>query len=99
MDGLSAASKNFGIEDPRLYGILTTLERFDETQAKDPRSQKYIGHFPTLPGYWRGFYENLADAVRGKGELAVAAEDSRDGLRVMELARESHELGKTLSWS
>lgn len=99
MDGLSSADKRFGVEDPRLYGVLTTLERFDDTQALEPKSQKYIGHYPTLPGYWRGFYENVADAVRGKAEIAVKAEDSRDGIRVMELARESHETGKTIPWS
>ena len=99
MDGLTATDKKFGAEDPRLYGVLTTLERFDDTQALERKSQKYIGHFPTIPGRWRGFYENLADAARAKAELAVKAEDSRDGLRVMELARESHETGKTVPWS
>lgn len=99
MDGLYAGDAKFGLEDPRLYGVLTTLDRFDETQALEPKSQKYIGHYPTIPGRWRGFYENLADAVRGKRELAVKAEDSRDGLRVMELARESHETGRTVPWS
>lgn len=82
-----------------MYGVLTTLERFDDTQALEPKSQKYIGHYPTVPGHWRGFYENLADAVRGKADIAVNAEDSRDGIRVMELARESHETGRTIPWS
>lgn len=99
MDGLYAGDPKFGLEDPRLYGVLTTLDRFDETQALERKSQKYIGHFPTIPGRWRGFYENLADAVRGKGELAVKAKDSRDGLKIMELARESHKTGRTVPWS
>jgi predicted dehydrogenase len=98
MDGMSASASGFGAEDPRLYGILTTLERFDDTQALERKSDKYIGHYPTVPGRWRGFYENLADAVRGNAELEVKAEDSRDGLRIMELARESHETGRTLPW-
>ncbi len=96
---MSSAAPEFGVEEARLHGLLTTLDRFDETQALEPKSQKYIGQYPTVAGRWRGFYENLADAIRGKSKLAVAAEDSRDGLRIMELARESHESGRTISWS
>lgn len=71
----------------------------DETQGLEPKSHKYVGHFPTVAGRWRGFYENLADAVGGKAELAVKADESRDGLRVIELARQSHEEGRTVPFS
>jgi predicted dehydrogenase len=98
INGMSAAAPEFGIEEGRLHGLLTTLDRFDETQALEPKSGKYIGQYPTVTGQWRGFYENLAEAIQGKAKLAVAAEDSRDGLRIMELARESHETGRTISW-
>jgi predicted dehydrogenase len=100
MEGMSATNPSFGAEDPTLYGTLTTLTELDRrSQTFDPKSKKYIGNYPTVPGRWRGFYENLADAVRGRAEIAVKAEDSRDGLRVMELARKSHETGTTLPWS
>jgi len=49
-------------------------------------------------GWIRGYYEDVVKAVRG-GEVAVDPRDSRDGIRVMELARVSHEKGETVPWS
>jgi len=88
------------VEPDRLHGLLTTTAALDDKiQAYEPVSKKYIGRYPTIPGRWRGFYENLVDAVRRKGELAVKPEQSRDGIRVVELARDSNERGRTIPWS
>jgi hypothetical protein len=43
-------------------------------------------------------YDNVAHAILGKAELTVKAPDVRDVLRILELARESHEKGATLAW-
>ena len=67
-------------------------------QEFDPKTKKYTGRYPTVTGRWMGLYENVADAINGKKELAVKATQSRDGLRVIELARESHEQGVTVQW-
>jgi hypothetical protein len=71
----------------------------DKCQAYDPPSKTFVGRYPTIPGRWLGFYENLAEAVRGETEIAVKPEQSRDGIRTIELARLSHEKGTTIPFS
>jgi predicted dehydrogenase len=97
--GMGPLDEGFGIEDEELQGILTTYEEFDgSVQKLDPKTNKYTGRYPTLPGRWLGLYENVANAIHGKGDLEVKATQSRDGLRVIELARESHDKGMTVQW-
>jgi len=55
--------------------------------------------YPSMPGWYRGYYENVADAIRGRADIMVDPQTARDGLRVIELARESHEKGYTMPWS
>jgi len=38
-------------------------------------------------------------AIRGTAEVVVKPETARDGLRIIELARESHEKKITVPWS
>lgn len=82
-----------------MRGILTTYDEFDaHVQRYDPETKKYTGAYPTMTGRWMGLYENVADAINGKAELVVKPTQSRDGLRVIELARESHNKGVTVQW-
>ena len=37
--------------------------------------------------------------IRGEGELVVRAETARDGLRIIEVARESADKGRTLPFN
>ncbi|KAL6245129.1 hypothetical protein RBB50_007904 [Rhinocladiella similis] len=99
-DSLSPKDPKFGIEPTGLNGTLTTSTCFDESsQTLDPTSKKYIGRYPTLPGHWVGFYENLADAVQDKAEVVVEPEQSRDGIRTIELGRMSHEQARSMPWA
>jgi hypothetical protein len=83
-----------------MRGTLTTYEEFDgKVQKYDEVTKKYIGQYPTLPSRWVGLYENVSDAINGKAELVVKPTQSRDGLRIIELARESHEKDATIAWS
>lgn len=98
--GQPATDPDFGAEDPRIWGTLSTTGEFDAaTQTLDAASGLHVGKYPSLPGWYRGYYENVADAVRGRAEVCVRAETARDGLRVIELARESHVRGCTMPWS
>ena len=97
--GMKATDEGFGVDDERLWGTLTTKERVDERQAFDEASQNWVGAYPTKTGYWRGLYENVVAAIRGEAELEVKPEQSRDGIRVMELARQSWKEGRTMPWS
>ncbi|KAK4156187.1 hypothetical protein C8A00DRAFT_12882 [Chaetomidium leptoderma] len=98
--GQPATSPEYGVEDERIWGTLTTTAEFDAaSQQFDAESKKYIGKYPSLRGWYRGYYENVSAAVRGREEILVQPETARDGLRIIELARESHEKGCTVAWS
>ncbi|TPX11444.1 uncharacterized protein E0L32_007863 [Thyridium curvatum] len=97
--GLKPLDPGFGVESDKMRGILTTYDEFDAgVQRYDPETKKYTGAYPTMTGRWMGLYENVADAINGKAELVVKPTQSRDGLRVIELARESHNKGVTVQW-
>ena len=90
----------FGVSPPSEYGTLTTCKQFDShSQKYDAKSKKYIGQFPTLNGDNKGYYEALAKTVLQGAPLQAKAETSRDEIRLMELARKSHETGATVPWS
>jgi len=56
-----------------------------------------VEHFvKTEPGDYRNFYANVRDALLGKAELAVTAEDGYRVVRLLEMARESSNKGCTL---
>ncbi|KAL2157985.1 hypothetical protein VTH06DRAFT_4794 [Thermothelomyces fergusii] len=98
--GEPATSPGFGVEDERIWGTLTTTSEFDpEHQQFDEESKKYVGKYPSLRGWYRGYYENVSAAILGREEVLVKPETARDGLRIIELARESHEKGCTVPWS
>ena len=100
MAGKSATEPGFGVEDESLHGVLCTIEEFDGAcQQQDLVSKKYIGQYPTIKGDWLGYYSDLVKALKGEQELAVQPEQSRDGIRVIELARESHNKSTTVNWS
>ncbi|EEY19524.1 oxidoreductase domain-containing protein [Verticillium alfalfae VaMs.102] len=97
--GTKPLDEGFGVESDDLRGVLTTYDEFDSSvQTLDPKTKKYTGRYPTVTGRWIGIYENVADAINGKAELEVKAQQSRDAIRVIELARESHENGVTVAW-
>ena len=93
---MSYKDAKFGKNPENEYGTLTTNKKYDDSQKSE--GGKYIGRFPTLDGLGRGYYETLAEAIRG-GELKVDPSTSRDGIRIIELARESHSKGQTVQWS
>lgn len=98
--GQPATSPEFGVEDESIWGTLTTTAEFaPEHQQFDEESRKFIGKYPSLRGWYRGYYENVSGAIRGREEVLVRSETARDGLRIIELARESHEKGCTVAWS
>ncbi|KAL4881810.1 hypothetical protein BJY04DRAFT_227590 [Aspergillus karnatakaensis] len=97
--GKGALDDGFGVESESLRGELTTYKQFDAAmQSYDPEIKKYTGRYPSITGRWMGLYESLADAIRGRAGLAVRPEESRDVLRIIELARESNKKGVTVAW-
>lgn len=51
----------------------------------------------TVPGRWRSFYENVAAAIQGRGELAVKPESVAAVMSVLDAARESAASGQAVS--
>ncbi|KZL77724.1 oxidoreductase domain-containing protein [Colletotrichum tofieldiae] len=98
-EGRKPLEPGFGEEPADVYGTLTTYKEFDgKIQHYDEATKKYVGKYPSIAGHWLGVYANLADAINGKAEIEVKATQSRDVIRVIELARESHDTGATVTW-
>ncbi|MGE5110235.1 MAG: oxidoreductase [Acidobacteriaceae bacterium] len=53
---------------------------------------------PSFAGDYRGYYENVRDAILGKARLAVTPEQGIDVIIALELARESSRTGKRIPW-
>ncbi|HEY5050554.1 MAG TPA: Gfo/Idh/MocA family oxidoreductase [Acidothermaceae bacterium] len=51
----------------------------------------------TEPGAYQRYYEGIAAALRGEGDLPVDPRDSVEGLRIIEAARRSHEQEQVVS--
>jgi len=96
---MSATDPSFGLEEESLYGVLTTYENQVDVGRKVAWQRgKWVGNYPTIRGWIRGYYEDVVKAIRG-GDVVVDPQISRDGIRVIELARMSHEKGMTVDWS
>jgi predicted dehydrogenase len=57
------------------------------------------GQIATLPGSYQAFYQNIADAIRGRAALIVRPEQARNTIRLIELAIESQALGRRLPFA
>lgn len=98
--GQPATDPAFGVEEERLWGTLTTTTEYDARhQKRDEATKHYVGSYPTIPGSYRGYYEDVVAAVRGEGKVVITADIARDGLKVIEMARQSHNEGRTVNWS
>jgi scyllo-inositol 2-dehydrogenase (NADP+) len=69
-------------EDPATYG------RFHDGKQENT--------VPTVPGRWRSFYENVADALAGKAELAVDPQTVRRSIVLLEAAFASAASGEVV---
>jgi len=77
-------------EDESHWGLLTVAS--DSADPKGLTTTKV----KTLPGDYRGFYANVRDAIRGHAPLAVTPNDGFRLIKMLELARESSNSGRTL---
>lgn len=69
---------------------------FQKIQKKSNLGYDYIPEFLRIKPKYPSFYRNLYEAIREGKELIVKPEESRDGLRVMELAVESARRKETI---
>lgn len=81
--GMGFGDEGFGRESAEAWG---TLYREGEEPEK----------IATLPGNYRGYYENIRDALTGKTPLTVTPEQAWRTTRLIELARRSSIEAETL---
>ncbi|AMM50358.1 oxidoreductase [Rufibacter sp. DG15C] len=76
-----ALPTTWGVEPEHLWGQLNT----------DIHGLHFIGKVESETGDYRGFYDNVEQAIIGEAELAVKPEQARDVIRIIELAMQSSE--------
>ncbi|KAA6411967.1 MAG: NAD binding Rossmann fold protein [Lasallia pustulata] len=85
--GKRPGDTGFGVEPEDRHGTLTTIE--DGNASSET--------FPTVkPATYVAFYNGLAKALAGQGELPVKAEEASAVIRLIELARQSSQTRRTL---
>ncbi len=74
--GALPGSDGWGEETEANWGIVNALE-----------SDAFVrGKYPTLPGNYLAFYDNLHKAIRERVPLSVSPEEARDVIRIIEAA-------------
>ena len=87
--GLTPSDANWGDEPRERWGTLITQVGGLELE----------GQVKTIAGCYQSFYQNIADVIGGRAELAVKPEEARRTIRIIELAIESSEQKRTLPFS
>jgi predicted dehydrogenase len=86
--GEAPSGEFWGYEVPERWGTLLTLRGEDFVSEK----------FPTLPGNYRGYYENVRDAILGIAPLAVTPQQALQVMKALELAMESSRTRCLVAW-
>ena len=100
--GLKADDPAFGVEPERYHGYLHTRKEFDRSFQKketDGPAAIFSGSVKSQPGSYMDYYRDMVKAVRGEGPVVVKPEESRMGIRIIELAKRSVKEGRTVQWS
>lgn len=85
--GMMPTDKGYAREPSERYGTLTTI--------KNGKPVKEI--FPTVePPTYTEYYRKFARALAGQGELPTSGDEAAEVIRLIELAKESSKLGKTM---
>ncbi|KAL1628637.1 hypothetical protein SLS56_005746 [Neofusicoccum ribis] len=85
--GLRPGQEGYGVDPESHYGTLTLF--------KDGKPVRQT-HATLPPATYVEYYRVLEKALNGQGEVPVKAEEASAVIRLVELAKESSKLGKTL---
>lgn len=84
---MKPGDSGYGREPSDRYGTLTTIQ--------DGKPVKEV--VPTVePPTYTEYYRKLARALAGEGDLPASGAEAREVIRLIELAKESSRLGKTM---
>lgn len=78
---------DWGVEDSKNYGIINTVEN----------GLNIRGPVETLVGDYRKYYENIYDAIVLGTPLAVTAEQGRNVIKLIEIAKQSNQEKRRIS--
>jgi len=92
------SDSQFGIEQPQFSGILTTKEEFPGGK-RDEQAGLWETKIVSQKGNYMEFYDNVAHAIQGTGEINVKPEQARDVIKLIELAKQSSQEGKVMNWT
>jgi predicted dehydrogenase len=95
--GVKADDSSYGVEPEKYHGELFTKTQFDDSQSQD--GGLWSGRLASEQGSYVDYYKDVVAAIKGEKEVVVKPEESRMGIRVIELAMESAEKGVTVEWS
>lgn len=99
MGGMKLDDPQLGVEPEERWGTLNTKSKVNENQKVIKElwgGDVWTGKVKSERGSGADYYRDLALALRGKGPLVIDPRQSRDGLKIMELARESFDTGRTM---
>lgn len=85
-EGILPVSPDWGQEPPERWGLLHTEVNGEEIKEL----------YPSIPGNYGLYYENLANTLLEGAPLKERPEQSYNCIRLIELAYESHRLQKTM---
>jgi scyllo-inositol 2-dehydrogenase (NADP+) len=86
--GQAPGGPHWGLDPEENWGTLTLSDGVTATKRV----------IPTARGDYRGFYENVRDAMQGCAPLAVTPSQALNVMRALELARESSRLKSAVPW-
>ena len=86
--GETPASEFWGCDGPERWGTLLVAQ--GESLVSET--------FPTAPGDYRRYYQNIRDAMLGEAALAVTPQQALRVMRALELAIESSRRRCVLPW-
>ncbi|MBS9523659.1 Gfo/Idh/MocA family oxidoreductase [Litoribacter alkaliphilus] len=81
-EGKIPNSPDWGVEEESAYGIF--------------HGEVLEERIPTIPGDYRKFYQNIAEAIQGKSGLEVLPSQIVEGLLIIEACLKSHDLGRRI---
>ena len=87
--GLTPAAPHWGEEPKVLWGKLNS----------EISGVHVEGNIETIAGCYQAYYQNIADAIHGRADLIVKAEEAMNTIRIIELAIQSSEQQRTLRYS
>ena len=85
--GMKAHDPGFGVEDPSLYGTLTTY----------PDGRMHTAPQPSRDGTHHSFYRLMREAIETGAAPPVLPEEARDVLRLIDAAMEASDTGRQIA--